>query len=128
MTEPGNMPLMGSHQACVLIRDVSVSVKQGLELLTSYQTCWKGKQIQDLAVGVLSWVPEGFLSRAPTHFLLYSRGSLSRRYLRLNRNRTKPRMKSVWCYFYGCKYLECKLLKVLLKFYRFYADQEHGRK
>ena len=54
MTEPGNMPLMGSHQACVLIRDVSVSFKQGLELLTSYQTCWKGKQIQDLAVGVLS--------------------------------------------------------------------------
>ena len=69
------MPLMGSHQACVLIRDVSVSFKQGLELLTSnnyvltsYQTCWKGKQIQDLAVGLLSWVPEGFLSRAPTHF------------------------------------------------------------
>ena len=64
------MPLMDSHQAFVLIRDVSVSFKQGLELLTSYQTCWKGKQIQDLAIGVLSWVPEGFLqSRAPTHFL-----------------------------------------------------------
>lgn len=60
MPEPGNMPLMRSHQACVLIRDVSVNFKQGLELLTSYQTCWKGKQIQDLAVGVLSWVPEGF--------------------------------------------------------------------
>lgn len=54
MAEPGNMPLMRSHQACVLIRNVSVSFKQGLELLTSYQTCWKGKQIQDLAVGVLS--------------------------------------------------------------------------
>ena len=35
MTEPGNMPLMGSHQACVLIRDVSVSFKQGLELLSN---------------------------------------------------------------------------------------------
>ena len=60
MAEPGNKPLMRSHEACVLIRDVSVSFKQGLELLTSYQTCWKGKQIQDLTVGVLSWVPEVF--------------------------------------------------------------------
>lgn len=74
MSEPGNMPLMRSHQACVLIRDVSKSFKQGLELLTSNQTCWKGKQIQDLVVGVLSWVPEGFLFRAPTHFsLIFSR-------------------------------------------------------
>ena len=55
MAEPGNMPLMRSHQACVLIWDVSVSFKQGLELLTSYQTCWKGKQIQDLAVGAVSY-------------------------------------------------------------------------
>lgn len=74
MPEPGNMPLMRSHQACVLIRDVSVNFKQGLELLTSYQTCWKGKQIQDLAVGVLSWVPEGFFfSRADAFSLIFSR-------------------------------------------------------
>ena len=80
MAEPGNMSFMRSHQASVLIRDVSVSFKQGLELLTSNQTCWKGKQIQDLAVGVLSWVPKGFFL-APTHFLRFSRGLLSRRYL-----------------------------------------------
>ena len=69
MAEPGNMSFMRSDQASVLIRDVSVSFKQGLELLTSNQTCWKGiKQIQDLAVGVLSWVPKGFFL-APMHFL-----------------------------------------------------------
>lgn len=42
-----------------LVGDVSVS----LSLLTSYQTCWKGKQIQYLAVGVFNTLyTRGFLS------------------------------------------------------------------